>query len=137
MIFYLLPVDDAFNDSKPECRHHNNFYCSNPKKEPGLEGSKLFGYFQCFLGSNHVPVHHTQGGQTNTSCDEHADDTISSMPGHLAMSSKIGLNDQIDIPNCTCPVMYMHRPGVLRKISPIILVDPQLHNDHWDYHPYV
>jgi hypothetical protein len=55
----------------------------------------------------------------------------------LAMSSKVGLNDQIDIPNRACQVMYVNRPGIFMKVAPIIPEDAKLHKDHRDEHPFV
>src|SRR5688572_29631120 len=56
---------------------------------------------------------------------------------HLAMCSKVGLNDQIDIPNRTCQIMDMNRPCIIIKVAPIVSEDAKLHEDHWDYHPFV
>jgi len=59
------------------------------------------------------------------------------MSRQLPMSSKVRLNDQVDIPSGACQIMYVDRPGVIRKVAPIIPEDAKLHEDHRDYHPFV
>src|SRR5689334_21213155 len=53
------------------------------------------------------------------------------------MRCKIRLNDKVDIPDRACPVMYMHRPCIISKITPVIFEDAELHEEHWDQHPFV
>jgi hypothetical protein len=129
-------VKDAFYYGISEGYHHYNFYRSHTKEEPGLKGSEPVWHIQGILSCYDIPVQHTQGGYANTPCQEHTDDAVGSMPGHLTMRSKIGLNYQVDIPNGTCPVMYMDRPCIIRKIAPIIFQDAQLHDNHWEEHPF-
>jgi hypothetical protein len=51
------------------------------------------------------------------------------------MGNKIGLNDEVDVPYGSRPVVNMNCPGIFRKVAPIIFKDAKLHHNHGDDHP--
>src|SRR4029079_2000169 len=108
---------------------------SNTKKEPGLKWTEPISMFRGMCCIHQIPVHHAQGGQAHSTGDKHTDDAISSMSVYVPMRNKVRLNDQVEIPNRPGPVMYVNRPCIIRKITPIVFVDTKLHNDHGNEHP--